>query len=159
MNRTISIAPVRKSIHVNAGAGRTFEVFTSGMSRWWPPTHSILKVAPKEHVVEPRNGGRWYQVGVDGSVCENGKVLAWEPPRRLLLAWQINAEWQFDPNLITEVEILFIEESDRTTRVELEHRHLERMGEKAEGARAAVDAPGGWSAILESFKTVAESDH
>src|SRR5258706_439722 len=91
MSRTITVAPVRKSVHVKADAARAFEVFTAGMSRWWPATHSILKVAPKEHVLEPRVGGRWYQVGVDGSVCENGKVLVFEPPHRLVLAWQINA--------------------------------------------------------------------
>jgi uncharacterized protein YndB with AHSA1/START domain len=156
MTRTISVAPVRKAVRVKASPAQAFEVFTKRMSSWWPPTHSILKVAPKEHVLEPRVGGRWYQVGIDGSVCDNGKVLAWEPPGRLLLAWQINAEWAFDPDLITEVEVLFIADGE-ATRVELEHRLLERMGEKAESARAAVDAPGGWGAILESFKTVAES--
>ncbi len=155
MSRTITVAPVRKSVHVKADAARAFEVFTAGMSRWWPATHSILKVAPKEHVLEPRVGGRWYQVGVDGSVCENGKVLVFEPPHRLVLAWQINAQWQFDPDLLTEVEVRFIEESAGSTRVELEHRHLERMGEKAEAVRASVDAPGGWGAILESFKQAA----
>ena len=155
MTRTISVAPVRKNVHVNAKPARAFEVFTSRMTSWWPPTHTILKVALKEHVLEPRVGGRWYQVGVDGSVCENGKVLAWEPPERLLLAWQINADWTYDPDLITEVEVRFIPEGDGT-RVELEHRYLERMGEKGETARAMVDAPGGWGAILEAFRKIAE---
>src|SRR5258706_1497636 len=152
MSLTITVASVRKSVHVKADATRAFEVFTAGMSRWWPATHSILKVAPKEHVLEPRVGGRWYQVGVDGSVCENGKVLVFEPPHRLVLAWQINAQWQFDPDLLTEVEVRFIEESGGSTRVEVEHRHLDSMGEEAEAVRGSVDAPGGWGAILESFK-------
>jgi uncharacterized protein YndB with AHSA1/START domain len=157
MNRMIAVAPVRKSVRVQVSPARAFEVFTKSMSRWWPATHTILKVAPKEHIIEPRTGGRWYQVGVDGSQCDNGKVLAWEPPRRLLLAWQLNAEWQFDPGLVTEVEVPFIEEGAHATRVELEHRHLERMGEKAETVRASVDSAGGWGAILESYRAVADS--
>jgi uncharacterized protein YndB with AHSA1/START domain len=156
MTPTIKIAPVRKSLVVNATQARAFAVFTAGMARWWPATHTIMKVPPKDHIVEPRVGGRWYQIGEDGSECDNGRVLAWEPPQRVLLAWQINADWQYDPDLLTEVEVNFIAEGANRTRVELEHRHLERMGAKAETARAAVDAPGGWGALLESFKRVAE---
>ncbi len=152
MSRTITIAPVRKTIRVSASPARAFEIFTAGMSRWWPPTHTILKVAPKDYILEPRVGGRWYQVGIDGSECETGKVLVWEPPGRLVLAWQITPEWTFDPDLITEVELRFVAEGDGSTRVELEHRNLERVGENAETIRAAVDAPGGWTAILESYK-------
>jgi len=118
---------------------------------------SILKSPLKECIVEPRVGGRWYAVGEDGSSCETGYVIAWQPPQVLVLAWQINAEWQFDPELVTEVEVRFIAESADTTRVELEHRHLERMGGKAAEARDAVDSPGGWGAILGSFKICAES--
>ena len=152
----IRIAPVRKQLVVKASQSRAFAVFTAQMSRWWPATHSILKSPLKECIVEPRVGGRWYAVGEDGSSCETGYVIAWQPPQALVLAWQINAEWQFDPELVTEVEIRFIAESADTTRVELEHRHLERMGEKGAAARDAVDSPGGWGAILESFKICAE---
>lgn len=152
----IRIAPVRKQLLVKASQSRAFAVFTAQMSRWWPATHSILKSPLKECIVEPRVGGRWYAVGEDGSSCETGYVIAWQPPQALVLAWQINAEWQFDPELVTEVEVRFIAESADTTRVELEHRHLERMGEKAGAARDAVDSPGGWGAILGSFKICAE---
>jgi uncharacterized protein YndB with AHSA1/START domain len=152
----IRIAPVRKQLVVKASQSRAFAVFTAQMSRWWPATHSILKSPLKECIVEPRVGGRWYAVGEDGSSCETGYVIAWQPPQALVLAWQINAEWQFDPELVTEVEVKFIAESADTTRVELEHRHLERIGEKAAAARDAVDSPGGWGAILESFKICAE---
>jgi len=148
----IHIAPVRKQLVVKASQPRAFAVFTSEMSRWWPATHSILKSPLKECIVEPRVGGRWYTVGEDGSSCQTGYVIAWEPPEALVLAWQINAEWQFDPDLLTEVEVRFIAEGADTTRIELEHRHLERMGGKAAEARNAVDSPGGWGAILESFK-------
>jgi hypothetical protein len=122
------------------------------MSRWWPATHSILKSPLKECIVEPRVGGRWYTVGEDGSSCQTGYVIAWQPPEALVLAWQINAEWQFDPELLTEVEVRFIAEGADTTRIELEHRYLERMGRKAAEVRNAVDSPGGWGAILEPFK-------
>ncbi len=158
MTRMITVAPVRKTVTVQASPARAFEVFTAGMSRWWPATHTILKSTPVEHIVEPRAGGRWYQVGVDGSQCDNGKVLVWEPPSRLVLIWQINSEWQFDPKLHTEVELRFTPQGEGMTRVDLEHRNLERIGEKAEAVRAAVDAPGGWSAILESYRAAARSE-
>ena len=157
MSRMITVAPVRKTVVVNATQQKAFDVFTGNMSRWWPATHTILKSPLKQTILEPRTGGRWYQIGEDGSECGTGHVLAWEPPSRVLLAWRINAEWQYDPDLTTEVEVKFIAEGANKTRVELEHRHLERMGEKGETARAQVDSQGGWGAILESFKHVAEA--
>jgi len=153
----IHIAPVRKQLLVKAGQARAFAVFTAEMSRWWPATHSILKSPLKQSIVEPHVGGRWYCVGEDGSSCQNGYVIAWQPPSSLVLAWQINADWQYDPSLLTEVEVKFVAESADTTRIELEHRYLERMGEKAAAARSAVDSPGGWGAILDSFRTCAET--
>lgn len=153
---TITPAPVRKSVVVNANAARAFDVFANNITRWWPPSHSMLKVPLKDTFIEPFVNGRWYQVGQDGSECDNGKVLAWEPPHRLLLAWQLNADWQYDPELVAEVEIKFIAEGERRTRVELEHRHLERLGAKAETARTAIDGPNGWTAILESYRQAAE---
>jgi uncharacterized protein YndB with AHSA1/START domain len=155
--QTITPAPVRKSIRVNANAARAFDAFANNITRWWPPSHTILKAPLKETIIEPFAKGRWYQVGEDGSECDTGYVMAWEPPHRLLLAWQLNPDWQFDPNLITEVEVKFIAEGECATRVELEHRHLERMGAKAETARTAIDSPNGWSAILEAYRQVAEA--
>jgi uncharacterized protein YndB with AHSA1/START domain len=148
----ISIAPVRKQVMVNANQQRAFDLFTNEMSRWWPATHNILKSPIKQYVIEPRAGGRWYAVGEDGSSCQTGYVIDWHPPQLVVLAWQLSAEWQFDPALVTEVEVRFIAESASTTRVELEHRHLQRMGEKGAQVRSMVDAPGGWTAVLESFK-------
>jgi uncharacterized protein YndB with AHSA1/START domain len=155
MTRTIAIAPVRKSLRVDAPQAKAFDVFTAGMSRWWPPTHTILKASFKESIIEPREGGRWYHVGQDGSTCETGTVRVWDPPSRLVLVWRLNAQWQYDPNLDTEVEVRFIPDG-AATKVELEHRHIERMGEGGEAARAAVDAPNGWSGILEEFRRSAE---
>jgi len=153
----IHVAPVRKQLVVKASQSRAFAVFTSQMSRWWPATHSILKSPLKECIVEPRPGGRWYSVGEDGSSCQTGYVIAWQPPQALVLAWQINAEWRYDPELVTEVEVKFIAEGEHSTRIELEHRYLERMGDKAAEARNSVDSPGGWGAILESFRLYAET--
>jgi uncharacterized protein YndB with AHSA1/START domain len=154
--QTITPAPVRKSVVVNANAARAFDVFANNISRWWPASHTMLKVPLKETVIEPFAKGRWYQVGEDGSTFENGHVLAWEPPHRLLLAWQLNGAWQYDPELITEVEVKFVAEGERQTRVELEHRHLERMGAAADTARNAFDSPNGWGSILELFRQEAE---
>jgi uncharacterized protein YndB with AHSA1/START domain len=150
MTATLRPAPVRKSIAVKAAPERAFAVFTANMGRWWPRTHSINGSPMKDVIIEPRTGGRWYELGEDGSHCEWGKVLAWEPPRRLLLAWQINGAWKYDAALVTEVEVRFIPEGGGTL-VELEHRHLERMGAAAEAARTAIDSPGGWSGLLDAF--------
>ncbi|MEA3142004.1 MAG: hypothetical protein QOK23_4173 [Gammaproteobacteria bacterium] len=153
----IAIAPVRKQVLVNASQERAFDLFTNGMSRWWPPTHSILKSPMKEYIVEPQEGGRWYAVGEDGSTAQTGYVIEWQPPERIVLAWQLGADWQFDPALVTEVEVRFITESAQSTRVELEHRLLERMGDRSAQVRTMIDAPGGWGALLEAFKKSAEN--
>lgn len=153
----IAIAPVRKQVLVNASQERAFDLFTNGMSRWWPPTHSILKSPLKEYIVEPQEGGRWYAVGEDGSTAQTGYVIEWQPPERIVLAWQLGADWQFDPALVTEVEVRFITENPQSTRVELEHRLLERMGDRSAQVRTMIDAPGGWGALLEAFKKSAEN--
>ncbi|HEY0746799.1 MAG TPA: SRPBCC family protein [Steroidobacteraceae bacterium] len=148
----ISIAPVRKQILVSASQERAFVLFTSGMSQWWPATHSTLKSPLKQYIVEPQEGGRWYAVGEDGSTAQTGYVIEWQPPQRVVLAWQLNADWQYDPNLVTEVEVRFITESAHSTRIELEHRLLERMGDRGSQVRTMIDAPGGWGLVLEAFK-------
>jgi len=147
MSTQIRPAPVRKTIFVNAPPERAFAVFTSGIGDWWPKSHKIGEADLDRPVIDPRAGGRWYQIGVDGSECDIGKVAAWEPPARLILIWQLTAEFKFDPDLATEVEVLFTPEGNGT-RVDLEHRNLERLGESAEKLREAVDAPGGWSGLL-----------
>jgi len=143
-------APVRKTIHVNASPERAFDTFTNGIGRWWPKSHHISKAEFDRPVIEPHEGGRWYELGVDGSQCDIGKVLAWEPPSRLLLAWQLTPEWTYDPELITELELLFTPEGEGT-RVDLEHRHFERMGERAEETRQSVDSPNGWTLMLQLY--------
>jgi len=150
MSGIIIPAPIRKSIRVDVAPARAFEIFTTGMARWWLKTHTInpTKSPIKEIALEPRAGGRWFERGEDGSECNWGKVLAWEPPTRLLLAWQINGRWQFDPALITEVDIRFTPDGNGA-RVELEHRKLEVLGDQAEAMAQAFT--GGWGVLLDSF--------
>ncbi len=109
--------------------------------------------------MQPAANGRFYERCVNGSECEWGRVLVWEPPRRVVLAWQLNAQWTFDPDIshASEVEVRFIAEAADRTRVELEHRHFERHGEGAEAIRTGVSSPDGWSAILQQFVDRANS--
>jgi uncharacterized protein YndB with AHSA1/START domain len=153
MMKTIAVAPVRKSVRVKAPPTRAFEIFTAGMKRWWLPNYSINKSPIADIVVEPRQGGRWFERGEDGSECQWGKVLAWEPPGRLVLTWQISPQWQYDPDLVTEVEVRFVPDSGGT-RVDLEHR-LEGYGDAADQMRAIFDGPNAWMGILEKFAEVA----
>jgi uncharacterized protein YndB with AHSA1/START domain len=153
---TIRPAPVRKSITVKADAARAFEVFTGRIGRWWPRSHCIGSSPQKDVLLEPRAGGRWYEIGEDGAQCNWGKVLAWEPPARVLLAWQIGTDWKYDADLVTEVEVTFTPVGADETRVDLEHRNLERLGEKAETVRTAIDSEGGWSGILKLYAEMAE---
>lgn len=149
----IKPAPVCKSIRVNAPQARAFDVFTLRMGTWWPPSHSLLKSPCKETRVEPRAGGRWYQIGEDGSECDNGKVLLWQPPSKVILSWQINSKFVFDEKVESEIEVNFIAENAGVTRVELKHRII--TVDDAEALRKAVDAPNGWTAILENYARVA----
>lgn len=146
--RTIHAAPVRKTIRVSAAPAHAFEVFAERFDAWWPKTHHIGQAEMKEAVLEPRAGGRWYERGVDGSECEWGSVLVWEPPQRLVLSWHINSKFAYDERVASEVEVRFIAESKDVTRVELEHR-IESAD--AEAIRASVDAPNGWSGLLELY--------
>jgi len=158
MTLTVTIAPVRKSLRVAAPQATAFSVFTAGIDRWWPRQAHLGKSPLATAVIEPFVGGRWYHRCEDGSDSEVGDVLIWQPPERLVLAWRINntcvdGNWHYDPSLVTEVEVRFIAEGAGTTRVEFEHRRLERIGEGAEAYRAKVD--GGWGGILEGFAAAA----
>ncbi len=154
MSTMIRPAPVRKSVYVAALPEHAFDVFANGIGRWWPKSHKISQAELDRPVIEPRTGGRWYELGADGAECEVGKVLAWEPPHRLLLAWQLRQDWTYDPDLITEVEVTFAPEGDGT-RVNLEHRNLERLGDAGEALRQQVDSPNGWGLLLQLFSETA----
>lgn len=142
---------VRRSVTVEVGRERAFAVFTDGLDSWWTRSHHIGAAEMEVAVLEPREGGRWYEKGVDGSECDWGHVLTWDPPRRLVLAWQINGRWQYDPALVTEVEVTFTEKSATRTRVDLEHRHLDRMGPAADQVRRVFESPDGWPGLLRRF--------
>lgn len=151
---SITPVPVRRSVRVEAPPARAFDVFTRGMAQWWLPSHKIGATPFKDVVVEPRAGGRWFERGEDGAECNWGKVLVWEPPARLVLAWQINGQWQFDPALVTEVEVRFVGDAGGTL-VELEHRYLERYGDQAGAVRARFESPAGWAGLLDAFAKAA----
>lgn len=148
---TVTELAVRKTVIVEVSPDKAFQVFTEGIDRWWFRAHHIGAADLEQAVLEGREGGRWYEIGVDGSECEWGRVLTWEPPSRVVLAWQIDANWHFDPNLVTEVEVRFIAEGDDRTRVELEHRDLERFGAAREQITESLDSPGGWQGLLDAF--------
>ncbi len=150
MSSAIKPAPVKKTLVVAVAPQKAFEVFTAGFDRWWPRSHSIGEAPLKTAVIEGREGGRWYGLLENGREAEWGEVLAWDPPRRLLLAWRIGADWKYDPQLLTEVEVVFSPEGEGT-RVNFEHRLLENMGAEGEGARATFDSEGGWTGLLQMF--------
>ncbi|MDF2697125.1 MAG: hypothetical protein K0S65_5508 [Labilithrix sp.] len=151
---------VKKSVTVNAPIQHAFDVFTRRIDLWWPRTHRIGKAEMKEAVLEGREGGRWFERGVDGGECEWGRVLSWEPPARVALSWHIDANWAYepDPARASRVDVTFTDEGNGRTRVDLTHSGLDRhLG--WEKVREAVASPGGWSGLLELFATkVAEAD-
>jgi hypothetical protein len=148
------VPPVRKEIVVEASQARAFRVFTEEQGSWWPlATHHIGEKAAETAIIEPRAGGRWFERAADGTECQWGKVLVWDPPGRVVLAWQIGPNWKHDEACSTEVEIRFVVLGPALTRIELEHRQLERFGDAAETMRGAFDSDGGWSAILGLYAT------
>lgn len=156
MSTTVKIAPVRKSIRVNASAAHAFDVFTSGLGRGWPRDKGIGKMPMKTAVMETHLGGRWYEMAEDGTQTKVGRIIAWEPPTRFVVTWDINSQWKPDETISSEVEVKFIPEGANATRIELEHRKFEQMGaEPGETMRRSVD--GGWPGMLERFKSEVEA--
>lgn len=147
---------VRRTITVPVSPERAFEVFAEQFGSWFPKEYHIGSAEPADFVVEPRSGGRWYELGVDGTECDTGRVLAYEPPTRLVLAWHLDAKWQYDPDPThaSEVEVRFTPEGERRTRVVLEHRGFERHGAGGPIVRDSVDAPQGWDFCLARYLDV-----
>lgn len=139
---------VARSITVRAAPERAFEVFTTGMTGWWNPDYTIGSEPYEAVVVEPREGGRWYERAPGGAECDWGRVRVWDPPARLVLTWQISADWAFDPDLVTELEITFTPQAGGT-RVDLVHRGLEAYGDRAPELVGVFAAPDGWAGLLE----------
>jgi uncharacterized protein YndB with AHSA1/START domain len=149
---------VNASVTVEASQARAFAVFTEGLGTWWQlGDKHIGETPPETAVMEPREGGRWFERAADGGECDWGRVLAWEPPERLVLSWQIDAAWKHDPDPAngSEIEVRFIPEGPSTTRVDLEHRGFERHGAGGETIRAAVGSEGGWPGLLRAYADLA----
>ena len=144
---------VRSSITVEAPLERAFSVFVDEFDAIKPREHNMLGVDIAETVFEPRAGGHIFDRGVDGSECRWARVLAYEPPSRVVFTWDISPRWaiETDPDKASEVEVRFVAESADRTRVELEHRNLDRHGEGWDSVRAGVESPDGWPLYLSRF--------
>jgi uncharacterized protein YndB with AHSA1/START domain len=150
---------VRKTVTVEAPQERAFDVFTAGFDRWWPRSHHIGEAEMAEAVIECREGGRAYERGVDGSECDWGRVLVFDRPNRVVVSWHLQGDWSYDPDpeKASEYEARFIPDGDSRTRVEFEHRNLERHGEAAQKIYDAVNSDGGWGGLLAEYARVAAS--
>lgn len=157
MSAQIHPAPVRRAVRVKAKPPRAFAIFTDGIGRWWPAGHSVNPATTQANVtIEPRAGGRWFETGVDGSTSDWGRVAVWDPPGRLILIWQLDADFRYRPDFETEIEVTFTEEGDRTL-VVLEHRLLERYGDRAEATARSLGSEGGWTALIAAFAARVDS--
>ena len=153
MSEQSEATAVRHSVLVNAPIEKAFRVFTEDFGRFKPPEHNLLGAEIAETVFEPRVGGHVYDRAVDGTECRWARVLVYEPPNRVVISWDIGPTWQIetDPDKTSEVEVDFIAEGPKRTRVELEHRHLERHGEGWQGLQQGVDSDQGWPLYLQRF--------
>jgi uncharacterized protein YndB with AHSA1/START domain len=156
MSSPAAATSIRHEIVVDAPIARAFSVFTNDFGSFKPREHNMLGVEIAETVFEPRVGGRVFDRGTDGSECPWARVLAYEPPDRVVISWDINPQWQIetDTDRTSEVEVRFIAEAPNRTRVELEHRNLDRHGDAWEAVRGGVDSPGGWPLYLQRFADV-----
>jgi uncharacterized protein YndB with AHSA1/START domain len=159
MSTQAQATSVRSEIVVDAPIERAFAVFTEQFDRIKPREHNLLGVDIAETVFEPRVGGSIYDRGVDGSECRWARVLAYEPPERVVFSWDIGPTWQIetDPGRASEVEVRFVAEPPERTRVELEHRHIDRHGDGWEGVREGVAADQGWPLYLQRYGDLLKS--
>ena len=151
----MTIAPIVLTTRVKLALAAAFDLFARQMGQWWPKGRTIAPSPHADIVVEPQAGGRWFERDADGNETRWGKVLAWDPPSRLLLGWQLNCDWGYDPELLTEVELTFAPADGGGTLVRLEHRNLERFG--ADAARHAERIRGGWPQRLAEFAQYADA--
>ena len=156
MTEQALLPPITGIVTVALPIARAFEVFTGSIDTWWPHQYHIGQADIAEVVLEPHVGGRWFEKGVDGSECYWGRVLAWEPPQRVVFTWQINGMWQFDPDPAhaSEIEALFRADGPDQTIVEVEHRHFERLV-AGQGVHGAINGGGGWELLLAGYAKAA----
>ena len=152
MSATEPIPPIAGTVTVGVPMEQAFGLFAGEFTAWWPHQYHIGQADVAEVILEPHEGGRWYERGVDGSECDWGRVIVWEPPHRLVLTWQITGEWRYDPDpaRASELEITFTAQDAGHTRVDLEHRHLDRLV-GGDAMRQAVSGPNGWAALLSTY--------
>ncbi len=153
----MTIAPIIKTVTVKGAPGRAFELFTRHMERWWPAGKTVAKNPHVAILLEPHPGGQWFERDAEGNETRWGTVLAWEPPTRLLLGWQLNSRWVYDPDFLTEVELTFVPVEPDSTLVTLEHRNLERLGADAEKQAGLIRE--GWPRFLALFAQFADAQH
>jgi uncharacterized protein YndB with AHSA1/START domain len=146
---------IRREIVVDVPPERAFALFTAEMTSWWPPAHHIGSAPIAEVVIEPRAGGRWFTRHQDGTETSTGVVVAWEPPARLVITWQIGADWKFHADLVTTVELRFEPVGEGRTRVRLEHRDLHAFGADAAEMKKTFEDPGAWTATLAAYASAA----
>ena len=157
MTTTPAVPALHGTATVNMPVAQAFEFFTGSMNRWWPNDYHIGQADMVDTVLEARVDGRWYERGADGTECDWGRVLAWEPPHRMVVTWQINGQWQYDddPEHASEIEVHFTADGPEQTTVDLDHRHLDRLVDGQAMHDQIVQAGGGWSSLLERFATTA----
>jgi hypothetical protein len=148
---SVTVEPIRREVVVDIGRERAFALFTAEISSWWPAEHHIGSAPIEEEIIEPRVGGRWYTRHQDGTETSTGRVTTWDPPGRLGLTWQIGADWAYHDDLVTDVEVHFVDEGAGRTRVLLEHRGLEAYAAQAQAMREMFDTPGAWTAVIAAF--------
>jgi len=158
MTQSVTTTTVRRQIVVNAPIGEAFKVFTERFGDFKPREHNLLQAVIAETVFEPRVGGNIYDRAVDGSECRWARILVFEPPDRVVFSWDISPRWQVEtnPDLTSEVEVRFFAETPERTRLELEHRNLDRHGAGWESVREGVDNEAGWRLYLQRYAALFE---
>jgi uncharacterized protein YndB with AHSA1/START domain len=154
---TQTIEPIRRGVTVEVDQQRAFDLFTADMTSWWPAEHHIGSAPIEQIVIEPRAGGRWFTRHQDGTETSTGYVVAFDPPYRLVVTWQIGSDWTYHDDLVTTVEVVFEAEGPDRTRVTLEHRDLAAYGEEAETMRKIFEAPDAWATTLQRYADAATS--
>jgi uncharacterized protein YndB with AHSA1/START domain len=150
---TAQNAVVKRTLHLEVPIEKAFQVFTQRMGHWWPASHHVGGTPFKDILIDPKQGGRWYEINADGAECIWGTVVAYEPPKKVVLSWHLQPDWSFNGDIAkaSEVALEFVAEGPEKTRVEFEHRHLERHGAGWEKMREQVGSEGGWPMILAEY--------
>ena len=154
------VQPIVREVVVDCDPQRAFDLFTADMTSWWPPAHHIGSAPIAEVVIEPHAGGRWYTRHQDGTETNTGFVVRYDPPSankegRVTITWQIGADWSYHPDLVTTIDVRFVEEEPGRTRVALEHGDLDNFGEHAEQMKNVFEAPDAWTSTLAAYAEAA----